>query len=258
MSLSLDQLIRRDRTVVALGLLGIVALSWAYMIHLAREMAAMPDMALALPQMKPWGPADLALTFLMWAVMMAAMMIPSAAPMILIFTTVNRKRQTDATPVVRTGLFLLGYIIVWTAYSLLATLLQWALRAGALTSGPAVVVTPWLGALLLLAAGVYQLTPLKNACLARCQSPLGFLLSEWRQGGIGALMMGLRHGAFCVGCCWVLMVLLFVAGVMNLLWVAALAAFVLIEKVAPVGRALSWSTGAILIAWGGWLAVRAL
>ena len=134
----------------------------------------------------------------MWATMMVAMMVPSASPMILIFATINRKRLAERTPVIRTGLFLLGYLIVWAAYSLLAALGQWALHTAALIS-PAMVVTPWLGGLLLVAAGAYQFTPLKDVCLARCQSPFGFILTEWREGATGALVMGLRHGAFCLG-----------------------------------------------------------
>ena len=243
-----------DRAIVAAGLLGVAGLAWLYVARLGGETA---DMAMAMPQMTPWGPADFVLTFLMWAVMMVAMMVPSASPMILIFATINRKRLAERTPVIRTGLFLLGYLIVWAAYSLLAALGQWALHTAALIS-PAMVVTPRLGGLLLVAAGAYQFTPLKDVCLARCQSPFGFVLTEWREGATGALVMGLRHGAFCVGCCWVLMALLFVAGVMNLLWVAAIAAFILLEKVAPLGRVVSRLAGAILIVWGGWLLTRAL
>jgi predicted metal-binding membrane protein len=117
--------------------------------------------------------------------------------------------------------------------------------------------TPFVGGLLLIAAGVYQLTPLKRACLARCQSPLGFVLSQWREGPGGAVVMGLRHGAFCVGCCWLLMALLFVAGVMNLFWVAAIAAFVLAEKLVPLA-AVSWGAGVVLVASGAWLLSRGL
>ncbi len=215
-------------------------------------------MTMAMPQMKPWSLQDFSLTFLLWAVMMVAMMVPSATPMILIFATVNRKRLAEHTPVIRTSFFLLGYLVVWAAYSVLAALGQWGLHTAALVSGPAIAVTPWLGGLLLVSAGVYQFTPLKNACLSRCQSPVGFILSEWREGSAGAIVMGLRHGIFCVGCCWVLMTLLFVAGVMNLAWVGAIAAFVLLEKVIPPGRIVSWLAGAVLIAGGIWLITQAL
>lgn len=253
MSLSLDRLIRRDRAIVATGLLAVAGLAWFYILRLSREMAAAADMGMAMPQMKPWTLPDLSFAVLMWAVMMIAMMVPSAAPMILIFATVNRKRAAENAPLIRTGLFLLGYVAVWAAFSLLAALGQWVLHAAALISDPTIAVAPRLGGLLLVAAGAYQFTPLKNACLSRCQSPLGFILTEWREGASGAIVMGLRHGIFCAGCCWVLMALLFVAGVMNLLWVAAIAALVLVEKMAPPGRAVSWLAGAILIAWGAWL-----
>ena len=246
-----------DRAIVSIGLLGVAGLGWLYIVRLGREMAAMADMAMAMPQMTPWDLADFVLTFLMWAVMMVAMMVPSASPMILTFATINRKRLADETPLIRTGLFLVGYLLVWAGYSLLAALGQWGLHAAALIT-PAMVVTPWLGGILLVAAGVYQFTSLKDVCLSRCQSPFGFILTQWREGAAGALVMGLRHGAFCVGCCWVLMALLFVAGVMNLLWVAAIAAFVLLEKVAPLGRVVSRLAGAILILWGAWLLARAL
>ncbi|MFZ1061385.1 MAG: DUF2182 domain-containing protein [Candidatus Rokuibacteriota bacterium] len=246
-----------DRAIVAAGLLGVAGLGWLYIVRLGREMAVMADMAMAMPQMTPWDLADFVLTFLMWAVMMVAMMVPSASPMILTFTTINRKRLVDETPLIRTGLFLVGYLLVWAGYSLLAALGQWGLHAAALIT-PAMAVAPWLGGVLLVAAGVYQFTPLKDVCLSRCQSPFGFILTQWREGAAGALIMGLRHGAFCVGCCWVLMALLFVAGVMNLLWVAAIAAFVLLEKVAPLGRVVSRLAGAILILWGAWLLARAV
>lgn len=258
MNLNVDQLIRRDRAIVTLGLLGVTALGWLYIVRLSREMAAMADPAMAMPQMKPWSLAEFALTFLMWAVMMLAMMVPSAAPMILIFAAVNRKRLAENSPLIRTGFFLLGYLVVWTAFSLLTAAGQWGLHTAALVSGPAVAVAPWLGGLLLVSAGAYQFTPLKNACLSRCQSPLGFILTEWREGTSGSLVMGLRHGLFCVGCCWVLMALLFAAGVMNLLWVAAIAAFVLGEKLIPLGRLVSWLTGGVLILWGVWLVTRTL
>lgn len=256
--MSVEQLIRRDRAIVALGLLGVAAAGWFYIIRLSRAMVATAGMAMGMPQMEPWGLPDFLLTFAMWAVMMAAMMVPAATPMILIFATVNRKRLAEGAPLIRTGLFVLGYLAVWAAFSLGASLGQWGLRAAALVSGPAIAVTPWLGGLLLVSAGLYQFTPLKDRCLARCQSPLGFILTEWREGAAGALVMGLRHGIFCVGCCWVLMMLLFVAGVMNLVWVAAISAFVLVEKVAPLGKVVSRLAGGILIGWGVWLLIRAV
>jgi predicted metal-binding membrane protein len=182
---------------------------------------------------------------------MVAMMLPTAAPMVLLFVTVNRRRRAEfGEPYLDTGLFTLGYLLVWGAFSVAAALGQWGLHAAALLSHEALTVAPVVGASVLVAAGLYQLTPLKYACLARCQTPLGFLMGEWREGRRGALVMGLRHGLVCRGCCWVLMALLFVGGVMNLLWVAAISVFVLLEKVVPAGRMVSWGAGAVLIVWG--------
>ena len=244
---------RRERALTLAGLAGIVALAWLYLFRLSQEMESMAAMGMA--HVEAWTLADAALTTTMWAVMMAAMMLPGATPMLLVFTTVNSKRRADhsvggAPPLVSTGLFTLGYLLVWGGFSLAAATAQWGLQAAALLTDDAWTVMPVVGAAVLIAAGVYQLTPLKYACLARCQTPLGFLLSEWRDGDLGALVMGLRHGLFCLGCCWVLMALLFVGGVMNLAWVAAITAFVLLEKLLPAGRAISWITGLGLILWG--------
>jgi predicted metal-binding membrane protein len=250
---ALASVLRRDRAIVAAGLAGIVVLAWLYLIRLADDMAEMAGhaaMGMAMPQMQAWDLVDLVFLFLMWAVMMLAMMVPSAAPMILMFTTVNRRRAEQQQAAVRTGIFLLGYLIVWTAYSALAASAQWGLHAATLLSPMMAVTSRYLGGALFIAAGIFQWTPLKEACLTTCRSPLGFIMSEWREGVGGALVMGLRHGAYCVGCCWALMALLFVAGVMNLVWVAAIAAFVLIEKVVPGGRQVSRLAGALFVVAG--------
>lgn len=235
------------------GLVGVAGLSWAYTIHLARPMADMP-MQISMPMWQPWSAVEFLFMVVMWAVMMAAMMVPSAAPVILLFASAHRQRSERGGQYGSTAVFLLGYLVVWSGFSVLATGLQWALHKGALLSPMMVATSPWLGAAVFIAAGLFQWTPLKEACLAKCRSPLGFLLSEWRDGAGGALVMGLRHGAYCTGCCWVLMSLLFVGGVMNLLWVAAIAAFVLAEKVLPYGGFLGRVAGAALIGWGVWLA----
>jgi predicted metal-binding membrane protein len=179
----------------------------------------------------------------MWAVMMVAMMTPSAAPMILTFAAVNRRRQAQQGRLVPTAVFVLGYLLVWSGFSIVATLAQWGLHTAALLSPMVVVTSPVVGGLLLIAAGIFQWTPLKSTCLTQCRSPLGFLMTDWREGTWGALVMGLRHGSYCVGCCWVLMALLFVAGVMNLLWVAAIAVLILVEKVLPRGELVSRVAG---------------
>lgn len=245
----IEEILRRDRLAVLSGLTVITLLAWTYLAYLAWDMQHM-DMEMAMPQMQAWGAVEYLLMFLMWTVMMAAMMIPSAAPMILMFAGVNRKRREQDRPYVPTAVFVAGYLTVWTAFSAAATLVQGALHQAALLSSMMVSTSPVLGGGLLLAAGVFQWTPLKRACLDHCRSPLSVILSEWREGTQGAFVMGLRHGAYCVGCCWFLMVLLFVAGVMNLLWVAAIAVFVLIEKAAPQGVWAGRAAGVALIAAG--------
>jgi predicted metal-binding membrane protein len=241
----------RERIVLLCGLVVMATLSWAYMWYLARD-----PMAMCMVNMNPWSPADLLALFAMWTVMMVAMMIPSASSMILAFAGVNRARRAQSLPYVPTAAFVLGYLAAWTAFSLLATLAQEALHSAALISSMGLSTSRILGGVLLVATGIFQWTPLKNGCLRHCRSPLGFLLTEWRDGTVGAFRMGLSHGSYCVGCCWLLMTLLFVAGVMNLWWVAAIAAFVLIEKVTPFGPRVARSTGVLLILWGGWLLAR--
>jgi predicted metal-binding membrane protein len=175
--------------------------------------------------------------------------------MILTFAMINRKRREQEKPFVPTGLFLLGYLVVWSAFSLAAAVAQWALHGAALLSPMMKSSSPLLAGALLVFAGVFQWTPWKHACLNHCRSPLQFLLHDWREGPGGALAMGMKHGAFCAGCCWMLMALLFVAGVMNMLWVAAITILVLLEKVAPRGWRLDHVVGAILVAWGVWVIV---
>lgn len=245
----LEALLKRDRIFVVSGLVAIAALAWAYIIYLARDMQHM-DMGMAMPQMQAWGIFELVLLFVMWAVMMVAMMVPSAAPLILIFASAYRKRQERKDPVVPTAIFLMGYLLVWTGFSGLATLAQWGLHSAALLSPMMVSTNSILGGILLLAAGIFQWTSLKHACLSHCRSPIGFLMSHWKEGTRGALIMGLEHGTYCVGCCWILMVLLFVAGVMNLVWVTFIAAFVLAEKVLPRGDLVGRVAGGMLMLAG--------
>jgi predicted metal-binding membrane protein len=245
---------RRDRLVISVGLGVIAALAWAYTIVLAARMSAMASgasmaMQMAMPQLRPWGISDVLLTFVMWTVMMVAMMTPSAAGTVLSFAAIQRQRHERSLPYTPTGLFLLGYLVLWTGYSLAATLVQWGLHDASMLK-PTMAAQPVLGGTLLVLAGVYQFTPLKYTCLSKCRSPLGFLFGSWREGPRGALVMGMRHGAECVACCWLLMLLLFVAGVMNLLWVAVIAAYVLVEKVGPSGHHLSQAMGTLSIVWG--------
>jgi predicted metal-binding membrane protein len=204
----------------------------------------------AMSAMQPWTATEFALRLLMWVVMMVAMMVPTAAPMTLMYAAVARKAATQHSPVAPTFVFVAGYIAMWTIFSLVATLAQFALDRAALLSPMMVSSSATLGAALLIAAGIYQLTPLKNACLRNCRAPAHFMARHWHTGGLGAFRMGLRLGAYCVGCCWILMGLLFVGGVMNLLWIAAIAVFVLLEKTIRFGVVTGRLAGAAMIAAG--------
>jgi predicted metal-binding membrane protein len=255
----LEAVLTRDRAIVMSGLAGVVVLAWAYIFYLAWGMRNMDmGMEMAMPRMQSWGAIDLILLFVMWSVMMVAMMLPSAAPMVLMFATVNRRRLQRQDPFVPTGVFVLGYLVVWSGFSAAAVTAQWGLHTAALLSPMMVSTSPILGGALLLSAGIFQLTPLKHTCLTHCRSPLGHLMTGWREGTRGAFTMGLQHGRYCVGCCWLLMGLLFVLGVMNLLWVAVIAAFVLTEKVAPAGPWVTRGTGLVLMGWGVWVVTGVL
>jgi predicted metal-binding membrane protein len=254
----MESIFKRDRLIIIAALTGLTLLAWGYMAYEARAMyhtdvCCCAGMKMSGPDTNVWNPATLFPLFLMWSEMMVAMMIPSAAPMILMFAMVQRKRREQERPFVPTTIFLLGYLVVWTGFSALAATAQWILHARALLSPMMVSTSPILGGIILILAGVFQWTPLKNACLTHCRSPLSFLLTDWREGKSGALLMGLKHGAYCTGCCWFLMALLFVAGVMNLWWIAIIAVFVLLEKVAPRGLFVGKIAGVLLIAWGVWL-----
>jgi predicted metal-binding membrane protein len=193
------------------------------------------SMADAMTGVKPWTGTDFVLTFAMWVLMMVAMMVPTAAPMTLMYAAVARKAAAHRSPLAPTFVFVTGYTTMWTIFSLVATIAQHALDQAALLSPMMVSTSAGFGAALLIAAGIYQLTPLKNTCLKNCRAPAHFISRYWRTGNLGAFRMGLRLGAYCVGCCWILMALLFVGGVMNLLWIAAIAIFVLLEKTMPFG-----------------------
>jgi predicted metal-binding membrane protein len=249
----LETLLRRDRAVVLAGLVGLTALAWLHLAHMALGMGAGAMAEAAMTAAAPWDAARFALAFAMWAIMMVAMMLPGAAPMVLLFAALERKRGAGRDLPPRTAAFVLGYLLVWTGFSLAAVAAQWALGEAALLSPTLASMSPALGGALFVAAGLYQLTPLKHACLRRCRSPIQFLAAVWRPGSRGALRMGVAHGAYCVGCCWPLMGLLFAGGVMNLLWVAAIAMFVLVEKVAPRGELAARASGALMLAFGAYL-----
>ena len=258
-STPIESFVKRDRMIVIAGVVAVVAIAWGYTIYLAQSNADVGmSMGMAGGNARSWSGVDFSLMFVMWVVMMVAMMVPSAAPMILLFATVNRRRREQSGPFVSTGVFLSGYLVVWAGFALLATLGNWGLhQASLLTSMMGGSSSGYLGGALLLTAGIFQWSQLKYVCLTHCRSPLNFLMSDWKDGTGGAFKMGLQHGRYCLGCCWMLMALLFVLGVMNLVWIAALAAFVLTEKVIPAGKTISKITGGLLVAWGSWAVLAA-
>jgi predicted metal-binding membrane protein len=196
-----------------------------------------------------WSAGYAFVVFLMWCVMMVAMMVPSAAPMVLIHAAMGRKQKDADRLLASTAIFVAGYLTVWTAFSAVATALQWGLQSLGVVTGMMEIASPVIAGLLLISAGLYQLTPLKRICLRHCQGPLTFILQHWRPGKGGAFRMGLEHGCYCVGCCWFLMMLLFVGGIMNLIWIAGIAVFVGIEKLAG-GCRLTIVTGVALTVAG--------
>jgi predicted metal-binding membrane protein len=256
-----EAVLRRDRAVVVAALVVVITLSWVWIVTGAGmgmnaiEMTRMPRDMVMTPAI--WTPAYAALMFLMWWVMMLAMMLPSAAPVLLIFTRISRHRSDDKPAWTPTGCFSVGYLAVWGAFSAVATALQWMSEGVGLVSPMMATTAVWLGALILIGAGLWQFAPLKQACLRYCRSPIGFLTGRWRGGSLGAFRMGLEHGTHCLGCCWFLMALLFFGGVMNLWWIGGLAAYILIEKVFPISHWLSYAAGMGLIVCGAFLLISA-
>jgi predicted metal-binding membrane protein len=254
----IESILRRDRAIVIAALLALTALAWTYVQWLAANMASMsgvmPDMPGMVmdPAVRPWAPVEFLLAFAMWAVMMIGMMTPSAAPMILIYARVGRQAAAHGKPLVPTIWFLLGYLIAWVAFALAAAAVQGGLLQLRLLTPALASASNIFAGILLLAAGLYQWTPFKDACLIQCQGPVSFIQRHggFRHSGSASLMLGLRHGLYCVGCCWALMGILLVAGVMNLVWIAALSIWVLLEKIVPAGRLMSRALGLVLVAAG--------
>lgn len=234
-----------DKISLYVALAGVVALAWWYLISMAADMSAMSMSKTAMSAM-PWSRQTFLMMFLMWSIMMVGMMIPTAVRTLMIYARVVR--QTGSSPLLSTLVFLFGYLLIWTGFSLFATLLQGWLSQEALLSEMMAATSHYLAASLFIAAGIYQLTPLKRACLKHCQSPLGFISQHFTKGYIGACKMGLHHGLYCLGCCWALMGLLFVAGVMNLLWILAITLYVLFEKLIPTSRYSAPLSAALMIA----------
>ena len=247
----LEAVLRRDRQVVATALIAVIAMAWLWILlgagtgMSAKDMILEPGLDGMASMMAPavWTVGYAGVMFTMWWVMMAAMMLPSAAPILLLFARINRKEKSVGRPFIPTGIFAAGYLVAWGAFSALATGLQWALERLGVLSPMMVTTSYWLEGAILLTAGVWQLTPIKGICLRHCRSPMGFLVQRWRPGRSGAFRMGLEHGSFCLGCCWFLMGLLFFGGIMNLFWIIGLAAFVLLEKTCRLAHGSDGSSG---------------
>jgi predicted metal-binding membrane protein len=246
-----------DKAFVIAGLAGVVACAWAYLVPASLDMYGRMDGPAAWMMQATWSADYVLLIFLMWAAMMVAMMLPSALPTLLIFHTAIRNDPQVRSPARRMFEFAAGYMLAWCGFSAGATLLQWGLAEATLLSPMMVSASPWLGGALLMLAGVYQWTSLKHACLRHCRSPLAFFVEHWKPGMPGALALGLRHGLYCVGCCWALMLLLFVGGVMSLLWIGVITAFVLLEKLMPHGAQGGRLSGLALVLAGAWVLLAA-
>lgn len=288
---ALETVLRRDRAVVIAALVVLTALAWGYTAWLAHAMSGMTPSAMPMdgmtmdgmsmgaasqamppgmasmgmgamlaPTFTPWTAPHVAFTVAMWVVMMIGMMTPSAAPVILLYARVGRQAAAQHKPFAATGFFAGGYLLAWVVFSLFATAGQWLLERTALLTPMMATANALFGGLVLITAGLFQWTPLKDACLKHCQAPLTFIQHHggFRPDALGALGIGFRHGLYCVGCCWALMALLFVGGVMNSLWIAMLALFVLLEKLIPAGRVISRTAGVGLVVWGAWLLTAAL
>jgi predicted metal-binding membrane protein len=275
----LERVLRHDRVITSVGLALLCALAWLYLLtgaglgmsmsdmatlslfpHKAAEAAMSMSMPMSAAEMRDmamgppaWSPGLWALTTAMWWTMMVAMMTPSAAPTILLYGRTHRHAlaHDQAAGLAPVWAFAAGYLLVWLGFSLAAAGLHWGLeRADLVSTATMGSRSRWLSGVVLMAAGAYQLSPLQQACLGHCRSPAAFLARHWRPGALGAVRLGVLHGTYCVGCCWMLMALLFVGGVMNLAWIAALTLLVMAEKVLPGGPWVARACGVVMLAWG--------
>jgi predicted metal-binding membrane protein len=256
-----EDLLKHDRAVVVAALVFVITVSWLYLLAGAGmgmsafemssvSMAIGASMCLPMATAADWTWAYAFLMFGMWWAMMIAMMLPSAAPMILLFALVNRRSHAKSGPYVPTAVFAGAYLVAWGGFSVIAVALQWGLERAELLSPMMASRNVAFGGVLLVLAGAYQLSPLKHACLRQCRGPIDFISRHWRAGRQGAFRMGVHHGLYCIGCCWALMTLLFFGGAMNLYWIAGLALFVLLEKTIPPGHWLASLSGLGLVGWG--------
>jgi predicted metal-binding membrane protein len=244
------------RLVIAAGIVVVTLLCWAWIVPMARDMYGPMTGPSAWMMAATWDTGYVLLIWAMWGVMMAGMMLPTVSPMLMLYGTAARRGPDAGPALLHVTAMAVGYLLVWFLFSAGATLLQGVASRLLLVTPMMETATPRAAGLLLLAAGAYQFTPLKGACLQACRSPLSFILERWRAGMLGAFRMGVDHGRYCLGCCWVLMLLLFAGGVMNLWIIAALTVFVLIEKLAPFGVHSGRLTGVALIGLGLWMFVQ--
>jgi predicted metal-binding membrane protein len=249
----LELALGHDRAPLIILLILLPLVCWSWIVVMARDMYGPMTGASAWMMTLRWDARHVFLLWAMWAVMMAGMMLPSATPLILMYGVAARRRGLGKRAAREIYALTAGYVTVWALFSIVATTAQRILAARFIVSPMMTLTSPTTGAALLLVAGIYQLTPIKRVCLQKCQSPLGFLMHHWRAGASGAFRMGIDHGAYCLGCCWALMLLLFVGGVMNLVVIAALTAFVAFEKIGPFGVHSARVCGALLIATGVWM-----
>jgi len=252
----IESALLRDRWLIGAALVLVTLLSWAWIAPMAWDMYGPMTGPSAWMMTPHWDFAHQLLLFGMWAVMMIGMMLPSATPALLLYGSVVRRSPGATRAVAHVYAFAGGYLLVWTGFSLAATALQLLLNRWLLLSPMMETRTRWLGPLFLCLAGLYQLTPLKRACLQSCRFPLMFMTRHWRQGISGGFWLGVLQGAYCLGCCWALMLLLFAGGVMNLWWIGALTVFVLLEKLAPISRYGGLVSGSLFVAMGFWAFVR--
>lgn len=262
-SIQLETILKRDRWIVLAGLTVVILLSWIYLLLGAgigmsgiemTRLSSGDGMMMDMGETAPWSIGYGLLMFFMWWIMMIAMMLPSATPMILLAAALNRKASPHRQPYGTSGYFAAGYLLAWALFSGVAVVVQWGLTTSGLLSSLMQSTSTLLTGGILIAAGLWQLTPIKHNCLKHCRSPVKFLVQHRRQGNTGSLIMGLEHGMYCMGCCWFLMALLLVGGVMNLYWITGLALYVLVEKVLPKGERVGQIVGVGLVAWGfGWV-----
>jgi predicted metal-binding membrane protein len=254
----LETALQREHRLTLFVLVTIALASWTWIVVMARDMYGTMVGASAWMMSSVWDWPRLVLLWAMWAVMMTAMMLPTATPLILLYAAAARRNAESGSPARRVYALAAGYVLVWSLFSVLATALQRLLSSAMVLTPMMEPATPVTGGVVLAIAAVYQLTPLKRSCLRACRSPLGFMMQRWRGGVAGAFRLGLQHGTYCLGCCWALMLILFAGGVMNLAVIVALTAWVIVEKLAPFGERTATVSGAVLLALAVWMILRGI